>query len=238
MKLLIAILAFFTLSFATLAEDVKLTKDNHVFLRGEVNSKSVAELSAQLLKISGKLDEKETIYLVIDSGGGSVFDGIDLLNVMEIIPQPIHTVSFFAFSMAYSISQRGDKRFIAKRGIMGQHRAKGGFSGQFAYGEVEQRLGIVTKVILDLEGYEAEKLGMSLGEFQKTIKDEMYVYYTDAVKKKVADGVANVSCSKDLIKTYEIRKQCSLFGCFSARYSKCPMIKGAIPVVKTKRDND
>lgn len=232
---LFTIITCLLLSFTTFSKDILLTSKNHVLLRGNVDGGSIAEVSSKLLKLSSQLPETEIIYLIIDSDGGSVFAGIDLINVMEIIPQQIHTISLYAFSMAYSISQRGEKRYIAQRGIMGQHRAKGEFKGQFAYGEVEKQLEIITKVILDIESYEAKKIGVTLKEFQALIKDEMYVYYTDAVEKKVADDVAQVNCSKKLVREFVIKQVCGFFGCMDKRYSKCPIIRGELPVVKNKK---
>lgn len=239
MKILLTILICLTLTFSAFGnENIKLTSKNHVLLRGEVTDDSVAEISARLLNLSAKIPETEIIYLVIDSGGGSVFAGIDLLNVMNIIPQKIYTISIFAFSMAYSISQRGEKRYITPRGIMGQHRAKGGFSGQFAVGEVEQRLKIMTEVIIDLETYEAKRMDISLEEFQKLIKDEMYVYDLNAVEKKVADEKANISCSKQLLQERMEVKQCSFFGCITSEFSKCPLVRGSLPEIKNKKQEE
>lgn len=241
MKFILTIITCLLLTFATFAKEptkITLTKKNHVLLRGYVGVDSVSEVSAKLLKLSAQLKDSDIIYLVLDSGGGSVFDGIDLINVMEIIPQKVHTISFYAFSMAYSISQHADKRYIGQRGVMGQHRAKGGFQGQFADGEVEQRLKMVTKVITDLNQYEANKMGVTLEKFKQLTKDEMYVYHTDAVKMKVVDAVAQVTCAKELIREFEIRKECGLFGCTSVKFSKCPMIRGALPEIKSKRDKD
>ena len=227
------------LSFSVFcAETINLTSQNHVLLRGQVTPDSVATIITDILKLSAVLPETQPIYLVIDSGGGSVFDGIDLLGVMEIIPQPIHTVSIFAFSMAYSISQRGDKRYIAQRGIMGQHRAVGTFQGQFGFGEVEQRLKIMTKVILDLERYEADKMGISLPKFQMLIKDEMYVYYTDAIENKVADEQAKLTCSRKLLQGRKKVKKCSMFGCVELDFSTCPLIRGVLPEIKNEQTKE
>lgn len=231
-KLLIT--ALLLLNFSVMAENITLTPDNHVLLRGTVDGELVTELNQKLLRMSFLLPEDATIYMVIDSGGGSVYDGIDLINVMNIIPQKIVTVSMFAFSMAYSISQRGDRRLIGTNGIMGQHRAKGSFSGQFGDGEVEKRLALWKSIIRGLNQYEADKMGITLEEFQKEIKDEMYVYDTNAVDKKVADGVAKLSCSKELVEQLVVKTVKTMFGNYVVTYSGCPVIRNPLNVQRAE----
>jgi len=63
----------------------------------------------------------------------------------------------------------------------------------------------------------------------------MYVYETDAVAKKVADGNVQITCSKKLLKERNVVNQCSMFGCKEVEFSKCPLIRGALPVIKNKK---
>jgi len=243
MKKLIILLLSIMLTFSVQAEKkkiktIKLTTKNHVVLRSEVNNSSVSEISQKLLSLSSKLKKDEPIYFVIDSGGGSVMAGMDMINLMEAIPNPIHTISIFAFSMAYSISQRGDVRYIAKRGIMGQHRAKGGFQGQFATGEVESRLGVWTTIVNQLEDFEAQKMGLTLAEFKNVIINEMYVYDKQAVDKKVADEVVQMLCDERLIKQRIKITQRSFMGSYTQTFSGCPIIRGPVPPSKKQKHED
>jgi len=230
LKKLLIIIALL-LNFSIMADDVKLTPDNFIHLSGEVSGESVAKLSNQLLLLSAKLPLDEPIYLIIDSGGGSVYAGLDFINVMKAVPQKIISVSTFAFSMAYTISQRADTRLINLNGIMGQHRAKGSFAGQFGDGEVEKQLALWKSIVYSSNQFEADKMGITLEEFQALIKDEMYVYDKEAVEKKVADGVAYIKCSKELITKYRYEEVQDFFGRkFRTTFSSCPLIRTPIKV--------
>jgi ATP-dependent Clp protease protease subunit len=229
------LISLLLLSFSTMAETsqftetINLTEDNHVLFRGEVNSTSVAKASMELLLLSTKLSPTDTIYFVIDSGGGSVYAGMDMINVMEIVPQKIVTISIFAFSMAYSLSQRGFERFVASNGIMGQHRARGTFNGQFGDGEVEKRLELWQSIILGLNQYEADRMGVSLEEFKSRTKDEIYGHNQKAIDNGSADKMVKISCSPELIKMKAIVSVTSPFGGSSElTYSACPLIRTPI----------
>jgi len=225
---------FILLTFSVMGEPVLLTEKNHVVLNGEVTVMSVNKISVKLLKLSTILKPTDTIYVFINSGGGSVYAGIQLINVMNAIPQKIVTISSFAFSMAYSISQRGDRRLIMPNGIMGQHRAKGSFSGQFGDGEVEKRLALWKSIVKSLNTYEAKRMSISLKEFRRRTKDEMYVFDKQAVDNKVADGIADIKCSKDLITKTRSEIITTFYGTSKLTYSKCPLINGPIKIEQVK----
>lgn len=178
---------------------ITLTPDNMVLLRGEVTSENINKVQKDLLDISNKLNKNDIIYLVIDSEGGSVYSGIDMINTFQLIPQKIHTITIFAASMAFMISQHGDKRFINKKGIMMGHRASGGFSGQFEMGEVESQLNLWKQIVRDMEQDVSKRMGISLKVYKEKIQNEMWLYDKNAVKENAADDLVIIKCSKELL---------------------------------------
>lgn len=203
-----------------------LNENNHVLIRGTVNTKSMSKAIEDLYKISARIPNSSPIYVILDSGGGSIVAGMTFLDAIAAIPQPVHTISMFSFSMAYSIAQRGIKRYILPHGITGQHRAKGTFSGQFASGEVESQLAFWTSIIKESVEYEASRMSISPEEFEKRIKDEMWLFGKNAVKEKAMDGLLNISCSAKL-KNKRIKYTVdTFFGPISYTQSACPLLKG------------
>lgn len=211
-----------TKSYAT--DNFLLDVKNTISLRGDVDEKSVDKLIKEMLDLSFKLPADAEINLVINSGGGSVFDGMRLINVMNVIPQKINTIAIFAFSMAYSIFQRGTNRYITELGVIGQHRAKVTLSGQINDGELESRLNWLRGMISIVSTYEAEKMDLSLEEYKSLIKDEMWLNSNNSIKMKAADRVTNIKCSKALYFKREIFKSWTIIGEKRFYKSACPLI--------------
>lgn len=199
LAILVAALLFLSISELT-AKTIELTPNNHINFKGEVNFVSASIHSKRLLFLNAHLPENAPIYIVLTSGGGSVMAGIDFIRIIEMVQlnRPVHTISVWAFSMAFSIAQHGSVRYIDKYGTMGQHRAKGNFNGQFADGEIEQRLKYITSVIKSLNTYEANRCGYSYGDWKNLLRDEYWGYSEEAKKQGFVDEVVTLTCSKKL----------------------------------------
>lgn len=79
-----------------------------LYLKGQING------TAELIRDIGiltEIDPNKTITIIIDSGGGSVFDALNLYNAMAMSPAPIHTIcDSMALSAAAVIFTAGDFR--------------------------------------------------------------------------------------------------------------------------------
>jgi ATP-dependent protease ClpP protease subunit len=224
--MLIALSIIIICKDARSAEIIPLTVDNHVYLKGEVNEETMREATVRLLELNFKLPAKTPIYIIINSGGGSVVDGLGFIRTMELVKliRPVHTYSIWSFSMAFSISQHGDIRYIDPAGLTGQHRAKGSFSGQFAEGEVEARLKVFTSVVASLNKYEANRCGYSLEEWKNKIRDEFWGFSDVAIIQGMSDKVATISCSKELFEKIVTKTYTDMFGgSVEVKESACPL---------------
>lgn len=99
--------------------------------------------------------EKLVIDLVINSPGGSVFDGFALMDHIELMHSRGHTVNTSVLGMAASMGgvllQVGKTRTMGKSAMLLIHEASFGASG--AFGKVEDQVKLVAKMqdrILDL----------------------------------------------------------------------------------------
>jgi ATP-dependent Clp protease protease subunit len=68
----------------------RLFKDRILFLGTEINSNSANILMSQLMYLNS-VDEHEDIKLYINSGGGSVYDGLGIFDVMNFIEPDVQT---------------------------------------------------------------------------------------------------------------------------------------------------
>lgn len=205
---------------------LKLESDNMVVMRGPVTGDSVAKWMMQLQAASQRLPKDKPIYLVIDSPGGSVFAGLDLIDYAEALPQPIHTLTLFSASMAFQTVQNLDKRYILRQGTLMSHRARGGLEGQFD-GELESRYRMVKRKLDYLDQVAADRMKLSIENYKAMIVNEYWVHGFDAVNEEAADEMVLAKCGKSLEGT-EVIEVRTMFGTAKLRFAKCPLIRSPL----------
>jgi len=215
------------IKFSTSAKKIVLEKKNTLVLRGPVQEESVARLQLKLLAMSQDLPADTPIFLVLDSPGGSVFAGMALIDHFRAIPQPVHTVTLFAASMAFQIAQNMDIRYITNSGTLMSHRAKlGGLGGQLD-GEFESRYQSIKRAVDYLDAIASKRMGIDISEYKQKIFNEYWVFGFDAPEEKAADFVASVNCGTSLS---GITKESldTPFGTVKVKFSECPLIRGPL----------
>ena len=204
---------------------ITLTENNHVVFKGVVNAQSVAKASRDLLKLSFKTKPGDTIYLVLDSPGGSVYHGLDFVQLFATIPRNVECIAKKAHSMAHHFLQAcPGKRYGVANMMSMAHRAAGGFRGTFNRGQVEQQLELWTSIVQSMEKVNAKRMGLSLEKYQSYAKDEYWCHGYDCVKKNFVDSIETVGCSEKLVNKETSRKVNTFFGSYKIYESKCPFI--------------
>ena len=86
----------------------RLLLDRIVFLSGEVNRESMDTIVAQLLYLDSV--DKRDINIYVNSPGGDVYSGLELISVMDYIKSDVSTtVLGLSASMGAAISTSGEK---------------------------------------------------------------------------------------------------------------------------------
>lgn len=226
MKFILCTFVLVLLSIPTLSfsKEVILTKNNTVTLRGPVNSNTVGEVMHQLNELDKKGKDTDPIYLVLQTPGGSVFDGLNLIQYMTSLRRPVHSVAIFAASMGFHILQSSEKRYITRYGTIMSHRASGGFQG-----DIPQQVSSRFKHITDLlEKMDEQVISRTNGKYNKKsyselIRDEYWAVGSNAIEDAFVDEVAFVKCDESLNGTIE-KKFFTFFGNVVAEFSECPLI--------------
>lgn len=187
---------------------------------------------AKIEELRQNLSDKEPIYLVLDTPGGSVIAGMDLIDYMKSLPNKVQTITLFAASMGFQIVQNMDTRYISETGTLMSHRASGGLEGQFD-GEIETQYKMIKRKIDYLDTIASKRMGKSLTDYKAMIKDEYWVSGFDAVDEKAADEKVNIRCGKSLSGTETVEVQV-LFFSLDVEFSKCPLLRGPLKVNKAK----
>jgi len=208
------------------SKTINLKTYNTINVLGPISSNSTKKIKEKLTKLDHFRGKRNyPLYLVIDSPGGSIYAGNQLIDVIKSIKN-VKTVTYFAASMASAIvEQTPGTRYIVPSGIMMFHRASGGFQGQFNDGELESQLRLWKAIVTSMEIANAKRIGISLKEYKRKVKDEYWTTAAESVKENVSDEVVLVKCSQKLVKATTTITKRTMFGTSSIEVSKCPTLR-------------
>lgn len=234
----LAILGFFCVSYANSVADVRaaqhtkptetivLTKKNTAILRGQVNDKSVAKLEESLKMLSRGLKADEVIYLVIDSGGGEVEAGLNLIDFVHGLPVKVKTISIFSASMAFHIVQFLDERLALRHGKLMQHPGSLGISGPVQNVRSWFKSNEDASDRIDREV--AKRLKISFEKYRDLIHDDLWLDGKQALDLNAIDRIVNVRCDATLDGTYQQSSFSFETGPVEYSWSNCPLIREPI----------
>lgn len=209
-------------------DTIVLNKDNHVFFSGKVDGTSAAKAQLELGFLSLRLPKNATIYFVIDSPGGSVSAGNQLIDFANSLPQTIKPICIFCASMGYHMFQSMGERLVYNSSLLMSHRVSiGGLSGQVP-GEAMTRLQNIIDTSNEMDEKVAKRIGTSVEAYQKSIYDELWLSGLSAVKKNHADRVAKIKCDIGLLRKTEKSTVITFLGPVEVTTSKCPLISGIL----------
>ena len=160
----------------------KLLKDRIIVLSGEIDTTQCELIKANLLYLES-IDDSD-IKLYINSPGGSEYDGLGLLDVMEYIKPDIETINTgLAASMAAIIlcsGKKGKRKSLKRsRTMIHQPLSYGGFLQQASDMEIEAR------EINDLKKQLYEIISQNTGQsYNKVHKDGDRDYWMSAQEAK------------------------------------------------------
>lgn len=176
----------------------KIDIDNRVLILNEdVTADNINEICIAITKINNhdnnqddkyKNYERKPIKLIVDSYGGSVYDGFGLINMITSSKTPIHTYCYSkAMSMGFMIFISGHKRFAHEYSTLMMHQPSG-----FGWGKLKDRIEDInetkrlykkiTKIILNRTNITEKQLN----KIYKRKKD-WFISGKKAVKLNVAD---------------------------------------------------
>ena len=118
----------------------RLMQERIIFLGTEIDSDVANIINAQLLWLASMGDDEITIY--VNTPGGSVIDGLSIMDTMNFISPEISTVTIgMAASMGSIIASSGTKgkRSILPHGKFLLHQPLGGVHGQVSEIEIEYK---------------------------------------------------------------------------------------------------
>lgn len=172
----------------------RLLKDRIIFLGEDVNPTSASLVIAQLLFLESEDPDKE-ISLYINSPGGSITDGMGIVDTMNYIKCPVSTICIgMAASMGAVLLASGEKgrRFATPNAEILIHQPLiggqgGGLSGQTT--EIKIHADHMVKTREKLNKLLSARTGKPLETIERDTERDNYMTAEDALKYGLIDGI-------------------------------------------------
>lgn len=167
----------------------RLLKERVVFLGDEVNSATANIVVAQLLHLAYE-DPKKDIKLYINSPGGSVYDGLAIIDTMNYIEPDVQTIGIgLQASMGAMLLSSGakGKRFALPNSRIMIHQPSSGTEGKITDQEIALREGIYLKKLL--AEMMAKNTGKTVEQVEKDMDRDNWMSAEDAKKYGLIDEV-------------------------------------------------
>lgn len=228
---------------------IVLTKDNTLVLNSEVDGTNVAPLiiKARVLDKTGLaakvgIKNHKPIYLFLNTPGGDVQAGLELIEALNGLDRPVNTVVLFAASMGWQITQALGERYILNNGVLMSHRASGRVEASFggkAPSQMDSRMSIWLQRTLEMDKITVKRTKgkQTLESYQNAYDNELWITGTQSVEKGYADNIVKVKCDESLDGTTTHEESFMGIG-VSYETDNCPInpspmnIKVKLPVIE------
>ena len=167
----------------------RLLNERIVFLGDQVNSQTANLVVAQLLFLANE-DPKRDIKLYINSPGGSVYDGLAIIDTMNYIKPDVQTIGIgLQASMGAMLLACGakGKRFVVPNARIMIHQPSSGTEGKITDQEIALKEGVYLKRKL-VEIF-AERTGKSVKQVEKDMDRDNWMSAEEAKRYGIVDQV-------------------------------------------------
>ena len=172
----------------------RLLKDRIIFLGEDVNPISASLIIAQLLFLESEDPDKE-IFLYINSPGGSITDGMGIVDTMNYIKCPVSTICVgLAASFGAVLLANGEKgkRYATPNSEILIHQPLiggqgGGISGQAT--EIKIHADHMIRTREKLNKLLSEKTGQSIETIERDTERDHYMTAQEALEYGLIDGI-------------------------------------------------
>ena len=167
----------------------RLLNDRIIFLGEEVNSHTANLIVAQLLYLAHE-DPKKPIKLYINSPGGSVYDGLAIIDTINYIEPDVETIGIgLQASMGAMLLSSGTKgkRFCLENARIMIHQPYSGTEGKITDQEIMLREGVFLKK--RLAEIFAKNTGQKLAQVEKDMDRDNWMSAEEAKKYGIIDEI-------------------------------------------------
>ena len=170
----------------------RLLKDRIIFLGEDVNATTASLVIAQLLFLESEDPDRE-INLYINSPGGSITDGMGIVDTMNYIKCPVSTICVgLAASFGAVLLANGEKgkRFATPNAEILIHQpliGGNGIAGQTT--EIKIQADHMIKTREKLNKLLSDKTGQNIGTIERDTERDHWMTAEEALKYGIIDGI-------------------------------------------------
>ena len=170
----------------------RLLKDRIIYLGEDVNPTTSSLIVAQMLFLESEDPDKEIVFY-INSPGGSITDGMAIVDTMNYIKCPVTTVCVgLAASMGAVLLAAGEKgkRFAMPNSEVMIHQpliGGGGLQGQAT--EIKIHADHLVKTREKLNKFLSERTGKPLDQIERDTERDNYMTAEEALEYGLIDGI-------------------------------------------------
>jgi len=166
---------------------VDLSDEKVIHINGPIGRNALNVSDA--IKLAARAGEP--IWVLIDSPGGSVIAGAQIISAIESAGVEVNTVCLsLCASMGAIIHQYGTKRYMVDRSFLMFHEASGGVSGTMP--QMLSQLNSMNRYINKMIAKIATRAGTSFQELSSKLAAEFWVDAEDSLSLHFSDGTINV----------------------------------------------
>lgn len=173
-------------------------KYRKILLSEEINAASVKAIIEKIMEINADDDAKEQDYrdwerkpikLFINSFGGSVYDGLSLVDIIKQSRTPIHTISVgSSMSMGFWIYLAGHERFVGENATLMFHDISTVVADKLPGLKQELTECLRLQKLICNEVTNTSLIKQETLDDYINRKAEWYIPATEAIKLKLANG--------------------------------------------------
>ena len=167
----------------------RLLNDRIIFLGEDVNAHTANLVVAQLLFLAHE-DPKKDIKLYINSPGGSVYDGLAIIDTMDYLAPDVQTIGIgLQASMGAMLLACGTKgkRYCLPNSRIMIHQPSSGTEGKITDQEIMLREGVFLKK--RLAEIFAERTGKNLKQVEKDMDRDNWMSAEEAKEYGIIDEI-------------------------------------------------
>lgn len=175
----------------------RLLRDRIIMVSGEVNEAMASIVVSELLYLQSEAPETP-IHLYINSPGGSVVDGLAIVDTMNTISCPVYTYCVGQCASMGSIfltsGEKGHRYALPNSRIM-IHQVSGGSQG--TYEDMKRSINEAGRLNELLAGIIAKTTNKPLEEVKKDMDRDYFMSAEEALKYGIVDKIVSSHSDND-----------------------------------------
>ena len=167
----------------------RLLKDRIIMISGEVNEAMASVVVSELLYLQSE-DPDAPIHVYINSPGGSVVDGLAIVDTMNLISCPVYTYCVgqcASMGSIFLVSGKKGHRYALPNSRIMIHQVSGGSQG--TYEDMKRSINEAGRLNELLANVLANGTGKTLKEVKKDMDRDYFMSADEALKYGIVDKV-------------------------------------------------